>query len=128
MLLATMCPTEDNKEKESVAAKLAASRKLLPIARLHGSHYDILTNALANVLDCQVARTTYAQILDGLPLKSVVKDVYQGEIVCPGHPLLEEEHELWPGVLNKIEELRASAPLDTFEVDASVRPSEHASL
>ncbi|OAA55876.1 hypothetical protein SPI_08083 [Niveomyces insectorum RCEF 264] len=95
------------------------SRELLPVSRLQGSHYSTLVKALSNVLDTAVARTTYGQILDGLPLSSVAFDVYAGEVVCPGHPLLDEHLELSPDVLAKFDELRATAPPDTFEVDAS---------
>ncbi|OAA68022.1 hypothetical protein SPI_00217 [Niveomyces insectorum RCEF 264] len=99
--------------------EIRASRKLLPIARLHGNHRDILLNALSNVLDSPAARTTYGQILDGVPLSDEVGDVYEGEVVCPGHPLLDEHLELSADVLAKLDELRASTPLDDFQVDAT---------
>lgn len=97
-----------------------SSRNLLPIGHLHSSHHDVLLNALSNVLSSQVAKTTYGQILDGLPLASVARDVYDGELICVGHPLVDEHFELSPKVLSKIDELRASVPIDTFQVDASV--------
>ncbi|OAA64739.1 hypothetical protein SPI_03386 [Niveomyces insectorum RCEF 264] len=96
-----------------------SSRNLLPIGRLHSSHHDVLLNALSNVLNSQAAQTTYGQILDGLPLASVAKDVYDGEMVCVGHPLVDEHFELSPQVISKINELRASVPINSFQVDAS---------
>ncbi|ERT00709.1 hypothetical protein HMPREF1624_01941 [Sporothrix schenckii ATCC 58251] len=96
-----------------------SSRNLLPIGNLHSSHHDVVRNALANILSSQVAQTTYGQILDGLPLASAAMDVYDGEMVCVGHPLVDEHVALSSTVLSKINELRASVPIDTFQVDAS---------
>ncbi|OAA57648.1 hypothetical protein SPI_07307 [Niveomyces insectorum RCEF 264] len=102
-----------------VSDEMKPVRNLLPISHLSGHHYDVLRSAVANVLDTDIARTTYAQILDGVPLASVAKDVSDYEFPFPGHPMLKEHLNLAPDVVAALEKLRASVPLDTFRVDAS---------
>ena len=96
-----------------------ASFEQLPIASLQGQHRQILRHAIANVLSSEVAKITYGQIIDGLPLSDVALDSY-GDIACPGHPLLDEHLELSPEVLDKARQLYAIFDPDVLEVDSRV--------
>lgn len=62
---------------------------------LHDEHADGLRQAIINVLQTDLALTTYAQIIDGLPLSDTVWDQYSSRYhrdhpinshstVCPG--------------------------------------------
>ena len=99
-------------------------RQLLPIGQLQDQHYAILTNALSHILSSAAARTTYGQIIDGVPLSSVALDVYDGDIVCAYHPLLEEHLELSPDVVAKTQEL-CGISLDAVEIDGPVSRAIH---
>ena len=74
------------------------------MATLEDGHRDAFIRALTNVLSSQIAEITYGQIVDGLPLSSVARDVYSDN-VCPGHPLLDEHKELCPGVVEHLRRL-----------------------
>ncbi|KAK3934657.1 hypothetical protein QBC46DRAFT_426217, partial [Diplogelasinospora grovesii] len=93
--------------------------KKLSIARIQGRHHDILTRAISNVLSSPVAEITYGQIIDGLPLSSVVLDTHL-EPVCPEHPLLDEHLELSTDVLERVKQLRASLDPDILQIDSTV--------
>ena len=43
---------------------------------LDGPHQQAVRLAISNILNTEIAETTYAQIVDGLPLIDVVRDVY----------------------------------------------------
>ncbi|KAK4040826.1 hypothetical protein C8A01DRAFT_45936 [Parachaetomium inaequale] len=50
----------------------------LPIQKLKAPHREILIRAIANVLSTPIAKQTYAQIVDGLPLSDVARDSVSG--------------------------------------------------
>ncbi|KAH7158516.1 hypothetical protein DER46DRAFT_360147 [Fusarium sp. MPI-SDFR-AT-0072] len=62
------------------------SPEYVGLDRLEGYHYDSLSLALRNVLNTDIALTTYAQIIDGLPIADVVWDRYSG-IYDSSHPI-----------------------------------------
>ena len=52
------------------------------IDTLDEPHRDAVESAISKILSTEIAETTYAQIVDGLPLPEVLKDVY-GDLICP---------------------------------------------
>lgn len=53
---------------------------------LDGPHQQAVRLAISNILNTEIAETTYAQIVDGLPLIDVVRDVY-GDPLWDDHPI-----------------------------------------
>ncbi len=76
--------------------------------------------AIANVLSSPIAKTTYGQIIDGLPLSDVVLDTY-GSIVCPEHPLLDQHFGLSEDVLDKTSQLCSDFDPVILKMDSAVR-------
>lgn len=85
--------------------KLDENSVKISIDSLPDEHQKTFLNALAKVLSSPVVETTYAQIIDGLPISDVALDVY-GELICPGHPLLDERLELSDEVLRQTRYMR----------------------
>ncbi|KAL1868299.1 hypothetical protein Daus18300_006023 [Diaporthe australafricana] len=56
------------------------------ISNLDEPYRDAVATAISRVLSTEIAETTYAQIVDGLPLPEVLQDVY-GDLICPDHPI-----------------------------------------
>jgi hypothetical protein len=70
----------------------SARPEQLPITILDVPHYEILIRAVSRVSSSPIAKQTYAQIVDGLPLSDVARDS-NGEGFCAQHPLLNEHKE-----------------------------------
>ena len=83
------------------------------IEALKSSHRENPTRAIGNVLSTPIAKETYAQIVDGLPLRHVALDCYIGP-VCFYHPLLEEHKDLCPDVSEEAETLCSSFDVGTL--------------
>ena len=94
----------------------------IALAKLQGSHSEILTRAIANVLSSPVAEVAYGQIIDGLPLSAAALDTYDSN-ACPGHPLLYEHLQLSSQVLEKAANLHLTFDSSTLKIDADVRYS-----
>ncbi|OAQ70266.1 hypothetical protein VFPPC_02766 [Pochonia chlamydosporia 170] len=71
---------------------------------LTGQHLDIFVQASLNILDTSIARETYSQIIDGLPLASVAGDSASSRLPND-HPLYEEHVQLCPGVKENVQEM-----------------------
>lgn len=97
----------------------SAKPEQLAIETLKPPHREILIRAVANVLSSPLAKQTYAQIVDGLPLSHVARDCY-GVALCPQHPLLDEHEELCPGVPGKVEKLCSSFDAITLLMPSKV--------
>jgi hypothetical protein len=84
----------------------------IPFKHLDAHHLDALRRAISNILATDLALTTFAQIIDGLPLYKVAWDKRT--------PLLHRQHPinhhitLCSGVLEKAREIRANFNLDTL--------------
>ncbi|KAJ2904505.1 hypothetical protein MKZ38_007948 [Zalerion maritima] len=89
------------------------------VANLQDPHRAILTRAILNILSTPIARTTYGQIMDGLPLAKVASDSYEGIISC-GHPLLDQHHELSPDVLDRLDELYSNFDPGTLRISSAL--------
>ncbi|KAK4204302.1 hypothetical protein QBC40DRAFT_293050 [Triangularia verruculosa] len=91
----------------------------LPIHGLNENHRDILTRAISRLLATDIAKITFAQILDGLPTAEVGDDCSDGELP-DGHPLREKHRDLCPGVLDKLSEFRDSFQPESLEIDTGL--------
>lgn len=79
-----------------------------------GEHRDALFRAINNTLSTDAALTTYAQIIDGLPLGQIAREMMRGRLHGQ-HPIYDHE-KLCPGVSDKFREVRA-----TFDVFATLQ-------
>ncbi|KAI3394045.1 hypothetical protein diail_3264 [Diaporthe ilicicola] len=79
-----------------------------------GEHLAVFTRALRNVISTDVARSTYAQIVDGRPLQEVlVRMSNRPEL---SHSVYEHT-ELCEGVLDKIAQIKDSFDLQFLQFD-----------
>ena len=78
-----------------------------------------MIRAIANVLSTPIAKETYAQIVDGLPLSHVVWG-FSG-CPCTDHPLLNEHIELCPGVAEEAQKLCSEFDATTLLMPSKVR-------
>lgn len=85
---------------------------------LDGPHQQAVRLAISNILNTEIAETTYAQIVDGLPLIDVVRDVY-GDLLWDDHPICAHT-ELGPASLETTRKFRASFDVGTLQFDSTV--------
>ncbi len=117
-------PTAPGAEKpaENKAAeilKTTASRQLSIADLGDGEHRRLLAGAIVRVLATELAETTYAQILDGLPTGDVA---YEARIEPYGaHPIDHAHNELCPGMLDKAREFRDAFQPEILAFDSHVR-------
>ena len=88
---------------------MSSSTHRLTIEDLDIEHRGTLDRAIKNLLSTDLALTTYAQVLDGLPLSDVAWDRTSHKL-HPQHPINSHD-ELCPGVLESARSLR-----DDFDV------------
>lgn len=86
---------------------------------LDGECYELLSRALRNTLSTEIALSTFAQIVDGLPLPSILEDTYGGLEFEPDHPLFTHEL-LCPGVLEKAGEILRTLEIENLKFCTSV--------
>ncbi|KAL5588979.1 hypothetical protein FOBRF1_015507 [Fusarium oxysporum] len=92
-----------------------SSPEYVGLDRLEGYHYDSLFLALRNILNTDIALTSYAQIIDGLPTADVVWDRYSG-IYDSSHPI-NNHKTLCEGALEKAKCFRAQFAMADVMVD-----------
>jgi len=92
----------------------------LSLEGFEGKHRDDLERAIRNVLSTEIAETTFAQVVDGLPVASVDGDRCHGHL-SGLHPLRDKHVDLCPGVLERTKQLydEFDVNLITFEAKAS---------
>lgn len=114
----------EEREASPVAAQLSVQSEVEPDARqlslldLDGDHRSLLVRAIMKILATEIAETTYAQIIDGLPIADVVDDCQDppyGE-----HPIYQAHPELCPGILDKAREFRAEFRPEALTFNARV--------
>ncbi|KAK4106821.1 hypothetical protein N658DRAFT_563552 [Parathielavia hyrcaniae] len=71
----------------------------LSIGDLDGEHRQLLVRAISSILSTELAETTYAQIIDGLPIADVAYDSHNPPYGA--HPVDEAHGELCPGMIDK---------------------------
>lgn len=85
---------------------------------LDDPHQEAVRLAITNILNTEIAETTYAQIVDGLPLVNVVRDVY-GDLLWDDHPICAHT-ELGAGILDTTRKFRASFDPGTLRFYSTV--------
>lgn len=91
-------------------------------------HRGAVARAIRRVLSTQIAETTYAQIVDGLPLLEVLKNVY-GDLTCPDHPI-HQHTQLKEGTIKTVRRFRNEFDPNIIQFDVPVSysrcaPSSH---
>lgn len=81
-------------------------------------HRDTVAFAISRVLFTKIAETTYAQIVNGLPLLEVLKDVY-GDLICPDHPIYQHT-QLKDSILDKVRRFRDEFDPNILQFDVLV--------
>lgn len=111
------------RKRAQVAQLMAESRAVIKVrvtAALPQQNHDALERALRNVLATEAAQITYAQIIDGFPIRSVAND-RNGSPMDHRHPVFQSKHDtLCPGVWEKMKEFHASFKIDMLALDGKV--------
>lgn len=92
---------------------------------LDGEYHELVTRASCNILSTEIAQTTFAQIVDGLPLPSVLEDTHAGLDLELDHPLFTHE-SLCSGALERSREILRAFDNESLKFDTSVRISASA--
>ncbi|TVY65341.1 hypothetical protein Focb16_v016249 [Fusarium oxysporum f. sp. cubense] len=87
----------------------------IPLDQLEGVHFELLSRAVRNVLDTDIALITCAQIIDGLPVTDVAWDQYSSKY-DPSHPI-NSHKELCPGALEKAKVFRTNFAMADVKID-----------
>lgn len=82
-------------------------------------HYSPLVHAIRNVLSTDLAETTYAQLVDGLPIVDTVWDM-RGSLILRGHPLIGHG-KVCEGALERVRFFRANFDVTSLQFDSAVR-------
>lgn len=99
------------------------SPRTATIETLDGPHQEAVRLAVSNILTTEIAETTYAQIIDGLPLIDVVRDVY-GDLLCDDHPICAHT-ELSAGIIETARRFRAGFDPGNLRFDSTVISHSH---
>ncbi|KAL2285262.1 hypothetical protein FJTKL_08222 [Diaporthe vaccinii] len=94
------------------------STRTATIEILDGPHQEAVRLAVSNILTTEIAETTYAQIIDDLPLVGVVRDVY-GDLLCDDHPICAHT-ELSAGILETARNFRTGFDPGTLRFDSTL--------
>lgn len=90
------------------------------ISILDEPHRNSVALAISRVLSTEIAEATYAQIVHGLPLLEVLKDVY-GDLICPDHPIYQTQHtQLKDSALDTARRFRDKFDPNTLQFDVPV--------
>ncbi|KAF7552557.1 hypothetical protein G7046_g7384 [Stylonectria norvegica] len=89
----------------------------LSLDTLDQEHRNAAATAISNIVSTDIAETTYAQIVDGLPLDSVLEEAYGDPILAAGHPIYDHK-SLCPGVLEKTRSFQARFDPELLQFDA----------
>ncbi|KAI1877981.1 uncharacterized protein JN550_000163 [Neoarthrinium moseri] len=81
-------------------------------------HRDALFHAISNVLATDLALTTYAQIIDGLPVTNVAWDQYSSKI-HRRHPV-NDHVGLCPGALDRTKEFRVDFDIKSLRFNPAL--------
>lgn len=115
-------PNASDWKLAQVAELITEARAVIkvPVSGFPQHHRDAFENALRNVLSTEIARMTYAQIIDGFPIASVARDKRWYDIDYD-HPVFRENHDqLCPRAWERMEEFHASLNIDILAIDERV--------
>jgi hypothetical protein len=88
------------------------------VNQLDPPHHDAITPAVLRLIDTDLARKTYGQIIDGLPLCRVAY-AQRGHRLRGEHPILRHVN-LCPGVEEAAAKFRADFDLERLEFNPEV--------
>lgn len=94
---------------------------------LDREYHELVARALRNTLSTEIVQTTLAQIVDGLPLPSVLEDTHRGLELEPDHPLFTHE-SLCPGAIEKTGEIMRTFEIEDLKFNTSVGPGISAAM
>ncbi len=108
-----------------MTAHFTAEPPRIALSTLPPEHYTTVERAISNILSTTLARETYAQIVDGLPVRDVYQEYYGG-----GRPEYSANLQPSPLALQITDECRETLTLDTVHIDMnvsapSIYPSSH---
>lgn len=89
---------------------------------LDDAHQRALERAVMKIISAPIAEETFAQIVDGLPLRNVALET-QNHRVLRGDPI-EKHPEMCPGALEKWREFRTRFDIISWEVMSAVSTQE----
>jgi hypothetical protein len=96
----------------------------LAIDVLDENHRDIVTRAAVRILNTEIVETTYAQIIDGLPLGEVAFES-RGGMPHQDHPINHCHDELCAGILDEAREFRDKFDPLVLKFDSRVSVDSH---
>lgn len=94
---------------------------------LDGEYHELVARAVRNTLSTEIAQSTFAQIVEGLPLPSVLEDTHCGLDLRPDHPLFTHE-SLCPGAFGKTKQLLERFNVHDLRFNVSVGPRISAAM
>ncbi|KPM38190.1 Serine/threonine-protein kinase ark1 [Neonectria ditissima] len=109
-------PSQHTAPDQPGDAGLETPAKKASLSVLNEEHRSSIETSISSMLATDISETTYAQIVDGLPLASAASDSYGDLIIEPKHPIYEHK-TLCPGVLEKIRCFRSSLDYGSLEFD-----------
>lgn len=86
----------------------------IPLEHLDAEHLRPFRQALSNILSTPVAESTYAQIIDGMPLSDVYKHNHWYSKNFP----VETHNDLCPGSLEKAKAFRSNIDFTLLQFEA----------
>ncbi|KAG8168348.1 hypothetical protein KVR01_001097 [Diaporthe batatas] len=89
-------PDRNGNEPQNTKTKFRKTN----IDALEEPHRNVIVSTVSKILSTEIAKTTYTQIVDGLPLPEVLRDVY-GDLISPDHPV-HQHAQLKHGALNTV--------------------------
>ena len=85
---------------------------------LDSEHLGVFGRAIYNILSTSISETTFAQIVDGMPLADVAFSTVGHRHTI--HDPIFQHRTLCPGVLEKTRSLRAQFDADLIEISTDV--------
>lgn len=93
--------------------------KVAASSTLGGEHLATFSRAVLNVFKSDIVEESFSQIVDGLPISSVVEDT-TGEDLPDDHPLHEERQELCPSILDTTRKFCEQFDPGTLQFDVAL--------
>ncbi|KAI0433219.1 hypothetical protein F5Y09DRAFT_338823 [Xylaria sp. FL1042] len=91
----------------------------LSIDSLKTEHRQFFSRALQNVLESDIAKLTYGQIINRLPLTSVERESYNGSVTSE-HSIRKKHSELCSGVLERLREIHDARDIASLNFDSTL--------
>ncbi len=105
---------------------IIACPSLRRIDTLQKTHNEALVRSIANVCETPIAKTTYAQILDGFPTVPLIDGGNAPRSLPRSHPSRTQHLELCEGVMERLADLQRSYDIQTLSLESEVSPQPRA--